>query len=106
MLLSMNNHTLCFCVCRRRVHDGVLRLCREAMKFRTANWDWLGVLPLCHFLSGACHPFANLSLYPTRKDFTSRAEKYGYNGLSRNNLNGYILLSVLFLCLEIRKWYL
>ena len=83
------------CIYRERVHEGVLRLCKEAMMFKTAqrNWDWLFVLPLCHFLSGACDPFASLNLNPTLRDFTSRAQDYSYNELRKKNLQGYCLFS-------------
>ena len=62
------------------------------MKFKTAqlNWDWLFVLPLCHFLSRACRPFAGINLYPECKDFTSRAKDYNYDELQKRHFQGYI----------------
>lgn len=69
---------------------GVLRLCKDAMKSKI-TWDWLFVLPLCHFLSGACQPFASPNLYPKRTDFNATAQQFGYDEvLKKKSLQGYI----------------
>ena len=77
---------------------GVLRLCKDAMKSKssTATWDWLFVLPICHFLSGSWEPFASPKLYPVPNDFFGRAKEFGYDDvLRKKSLRGYILYSTL-----------
>ena len=62
------------------------------MKFRTiseACWDWLYVVPLCDFLSGATEPFAELMYKSTFS--TDRVKKFGYEGLRHQIIPGYIL---------------
>ena len=78
---------------RMIVKEGILWLCKEAMKFKMGqtNRDWLFVLPLCHFLSGACEPFARLALYPVKRDFSARVEEY-YKGLQQKSLEGYVCI--------------
>ena len=60
-----------------------MQLCKEAMKFKTnnVNWDWLSVLPLCHFMSGCCEPFCDLEYKPEKKHFDARAKDFGYDDL-------------------------
>ena len=69
----------------------VLRLCKDAMNFKVVSttWDWLFVLPLCHFLFGACEPFASPKLDPVPSDFSARAEEFGYNKVvNKKSLQG------------------
>jgi hypothetical protein len=94
------NISYLFSLCdnRRGVMKGVLRLCKDAMKSKssTVTWDWLSVLPICHFLSGACEPFASPKLNALQNDFSGRAEEFGYvDVLRKKSLRGYILYSTL-----------
>ena len=76
--------------------EAVLRLCKDAMKFKTneKNWDWLYVLPLCHFLSGLCKPFASLAYHPEKEHFNARAKTYGYDDLKPKLSAGYVCIPV------------
>ena len=76
---------------REKVQQAVLQLCKNAMKFKTiskACWDWLYVLPLCHFLSGAIQPFASLEYNPSYLG-AIRAKKFGYDELRSKLKPGY-----------------
>ena len=66
------------------------------MKFKTneRNWDWLYVLPLCHYLSGSCQPFASLECQPEKKHFFARAEAYGYDNVKAKLKAGYVYIPV------------
>ena len=77
---------------RNVLHTATLHLCKEAMEFKsinTANWDWLRVIPLCHFLSSGCKPFSVLECTPTLEVFSARAENYGYKDLRTKLTEGY-----------------
>ena len=82
--------------CRINVSKAVLSLCKDAMKFKTIerNWDWLYVLPLCHFLSGLCQPFASPEYHPRKEHFSARAEAYGYDNVKPNINVGYVCIPV------------
>ena len=71
-------HTCFFIFCRSRVQEAILHLCKAAMKVN-AHWDWLCVVPLCHFLSRYCEPFGNPS--EKSKEFGARADEFGYRNL-------------------------
>ena len=74
----------------------VLNLCKEAMKLTTKEpcWDWLYVLPLCHFMSGACEPYASLEYNPENIRFNARAIQFGYNDLRQRITPGYVCISI------------
>jgi hypothetical protein len=77
--------------CREKVQQAVLQLCKNAMKFKTISepcLDWLYVLPLCHFLSGAIQPFASLEYNPSHLGGL-RAKKFGYDELHGKLKPGY-----------------
>ena len=64
------------------------------MKFRNiseAQWDWLYVVPLCDFLSGATEPFAG-PIYKSTFS-TVRVKKFGYEDLRDLIIPGYIYTS-------------
>ena len=78
---------------RLAVCEAVLHICRVAMKkvtHKDCNYDWLYVLPLCHFLSGVCKPYDNIDYYPEKHQFYVRVEAYGYNDLRPNISPGYV----------------
>ena len=68
---------------RTKLLSAVLQVCKAAMKFKPIEncWNWLCVLPLCHFLSGACKPFISLEYKLEKSHFYARAEKFGYNAI-------------------------
>ena len=79
---------------RPAVCEAVLHICKVAMKkvtHKDYNYDWLYVLPLCHFLSGFCKPYDNIDYYPEKYQFYARVEAYGYKDLRPNILSpGYV----------------
>ena len=80
-----------FSLCRERAHQAILLLCKSAMKFRTiseAHWDWLYVVPLCDFLSGATEPFAGLQ-YKSTLVGDVRVKTFGYEELRHQIIPGY-----------------
>lgn len=77
---------------REKVNSAIFCLCKVAMrKTKESCLDWLYVLPLCHFMSGLCEPFANLDydIDKLRIQFNSRAEKFGYSDIQCQHLSGY-----------------
>ena len=62
------------------------------MKFKTteANWDWPFVLPLYHFLSRGCEPFASLEYNPEKIQFDVRANDLDYRGVRQKMTKGYV----------------
>ena len=73
------------------MHEALLQLCKEAMNFKdiyTACWDWLFVVPLCHFLSGLSKPFASIDYMHSKVG--DRAVEFGYSELRGKLTQGYV----------------
>ena len=71
---------------------GLLLLCKDAMKLKSTNdhfRDWFGVIPLCHFLSGACKPFSRPDYDPREEHFNARAKEFGYDAVKTKLSPGY-----------------
>ena len=83
--------TCCIFIYREKVNFAILRLCKKAM-ISISNWelDWLSVLPLCHFLSGSCEPFASLEYNPENIQFNARAKEFGYVDVRQKLSLGYV----------------
>ena len=79
-------------LCRKNLANAIRDFCKEAMKFTTKenNWDWPFVLPLYHFLSGDCEPFASLEYNPENIQFNVRANDLDYRGVRQKITKGYV----------------
>lgn len=75
---------------RNKVSDAILHLCKRAIKkTKDPHLDWLCVLPLYHFVSGSCEPFAGLEYNPDKLQFNCRAKMFGYDEIQWKYLSGY-----------------
>ena len=79
---------------RQSLAIAIGELCNEAIKFTfkedPPNWDWLYVLPLYHFLSRACEPFASLEYDPEKIQFNVKAWEFDYHRVSKKMTKGYV----------------
>ena len=74
---------------RAKICQALVQLFKKAMNFENtleACWDWLFVLPLYHFLSGYCEPFAPLG--SKKPQFDCCATKLGYKDLQKKLIPG------------------
>jgi hypothetical protein len=85
---------------RVKVSAAIIRLCKEAMKFKTkeANLDWLYALPLYHFMLRFCEPFASLEYDPEKLQFNARARLFDYDEFRKKLKPG--LVDLLYSSLE------
>lgn len=75
---------------RDKVSAAILHLCKRAIrKTKEPCLDWLRLLPLYHFMSGSCEPFASLEYNPDKIQFNSRAKLFGYDEIQWKPLSGY-----------------
>ena len=74
-------------LCRSKVCDAILYLVKLRMKYKPAL-DWLRVIPIIHFLSGACVPFATVD-HKTKK-FNACENVYGCKDVKTNLKSGFV----------------